>query len=662
MNAVARVLLAGVAAGFFSATAHAFNYAYFIGWSWPGAVSAGEAVPATITMRNGGANPWSPWNWYRLGSQNPQDNWTWGTNRVLLPGQVNPGQDFTFSGFATAPSTPGLYNFQWRMVQDGVEWFGEFTPNGQIWVTGNQASYVSQSVPSTISPGQTAQVSVTMRNAGSWTWYGDHRLGSQNPQDNFTWGTNRIFLAYPVYPGQDYTFTFNITAPSTPGVYNFQWKMVHDGWQWFGQQSPNVTITVGAPGGPQELATGCEAYGLQAATDKRVFNWYFYLNAQADLNLAGMNTPQSACAHWMEYGRKEGRQAHAGFQSHQYLQRYPDVAGPYGTYGEAAFLYAIGHYISNGIAEGRTGYVENGLAVGWQRTTVQGSYAGGKIFVSASSRMAGAIDSVMVDNYELINATDHGRELQVAFAEPPWGEGYNPTEGGSCDDGSGFATTSVLNSSSASNDSYSSSVTPSFWWRPNSPCGSAHNTTALATGFRIDKQVQVGFVLPNVIRFATQIQLYEDVPRLPSENHSLAGEAPTAYMPADLNKAFRISASGNPTEVTALAEACGRGGAEETFANCNHPEPIVHTNSAGTYALGICSGFSSWYRSSIHGGNAYSATTKWNAGFVFTDPLPAGSTLSFVSFVIVGKQIGGSSAMQNVISAMQTLRQQGYCS
>ncbi|MDD4988722.1 MAG: hypothetical protein PHS68_07505, partial [Candidatus Izemoplasmatales bacterium] len=28
-----------------------------------------------------------------------------------------------------APATPGTYNFQWQMVQDGVEWLGDKTPN-----------------------------------------------------------------------------------------------------------------------------------------------------------------------------------------------------------------------------------------------------------------------------------------------------------------------------------------------------------------------------------------------------------------------------------------------------------------------------------------------------------------------------------------------------
>ena len=35
----------------------------------------------------------------------------------------------------SAPSTPGAYAFQWEMVQDGVEHFGDFTPLVTVQVT-----------------------------------------------------------------------------------------------------------------------------------------------------------------------------------------------------------------------------------------------------------------------------------------------------------------------------------------------------------------------------------------------------------------------------------------------------------------------------------------------------------------------------------------------
>ncbi|MBZ5553909.1 MAG: hypothetical protein LAO21_14395 [Acidobacteriia bacterium] len=42
-------------------------------------------------------------------------------------------------------------------------------------------------------------------------------------------------------------FSFNITAPTTIGAYNFQWQMVKDTNQWFGMPSENRAVVVGTP-------------------------------------------------------------------------------------------------------------------------------------------------------------------------------------------------------------------------------------------------------------------------------------------------------------------------------------------------------------------------------------------------------------------------------
>lgn len=112
--------------------------------------------------------------------------------------------------------------------------------------TSNNAAFVSQSVPSSLTTSQSATVSVTMRNSGTATWTaGTYFLGSQNPQDNTTWGLNRVSLASPVVAGANVTFTFTITAPATAGTYNFQWRMLQNGSGYFGATSTNVTISVG---------------------------------------------------------------------------------------------------------------------------------------------------------------------------------------------------------------------------------------------------------------------------------------------------------------------------------------------------------------------------------------------------------------------------------
>lgn len=116
---------------------------------------------------------------------------------------------------------------------------------------GNSAQFVSQDVPSTMVAGQTYQVSITMRNVGSTTWVAqsNYRLGAQNPRDNNIWDTSRAYLSSidSVTTNQQKTFTFNIKAPSTPGNYNFQWKMLQEFIEWFGDYTPNKVITVAPP-------------------------------------------------------------------------------------------------------------------------------------------------------------------------------------------------------------------------------------------------------------------------------------------------------------------------------------------------------------------------------------------------------------------------------
>ena len=91
----------------------------------PSSVTPGQTFFAQVDVTNTGSSIWTSGAGYNLGSQSPQDNYTWGTARVALPlSPFYPGWAYGFSGYVTAPTTPGSYAFAWRMVQDGVEWFG----------------------------------------------------------------------------------------------------------------------------------------------------------------------------------------------------------------------------------------------------------------------------------------------------------------------------------------------------------------------------------------------------------------------------------------------------------------------------------------------------------------------------------------------------------
>ncbi|MEA1834548.1 hypothetical protein U8607_20855 [Methylobacterium durans] len=55
-------------------------------------------------------------------------------------------------------------------------------------------------------------------------------------------------------------------------------------------------------------------------------------------------------------------------------------------------------------------------------------FAGSEIVLSASTRTAGAIDSLAWNGREFLNRFDHGRELQSAASFDGYGECFNPTE------------------------------------------------------------------------------------------------------------------------------------------------------------------------------------------------------------------------------------------
>lgn len=109
----------------------------------------------------------------------------------------------------------------------------------------DNAQYVTRSIPGTMAAGTAYTISVTMRNNGSTTWpaYSMIRLG--DTCDCGTWGFGaRVATSSNVAPGTNYTFSFNVVAPSTPGNYAMNFRMVHDGVHWFGDSVPSTTVSV----------------------------------------------------------------------------------------------------------------------------------------------------------------------------------------------------------------------------------------------------------------------------------------------------------------------------------------------------------------------------------------------------------------------------------
>ncbi|HZI48834.1 MAG TPA: S8 family serine peptidase, partial [Pyrinomonadaceae bacterium] len=223
----------------------------FVSQTVPATVLAGQQMPVSITMRNVGTTTWQTGQYIELAPQ--PDNGTWGTIHQPIPNDVAPGSTVTFTFNVTAPTTSGTFNFQWRMVDWG-QLFGDLTDNVAVAVLSpsNQSEFVSQTVPAVMSAGEAYNVTIKMKNIGNTTWQAEtgFKLGSQNPQDNTRWGASRAVLTSPVAPGGTAVFTFQVWAPGKAGSYNFQWRMVQEGVEWFGPYTPNLVISVKTVGCP----------------------------------------------------------------------------------------------------------------------------------------------------------------------------------------------------------------------------------------------------------------------------------------------------------------------------------------------------------------------------------------------------------------------------
>jgi hypothetical protein len=249
-----------------------FNHATMSVLQVPSQMRPGNTYTAEVIMRNTGSTTWTAGSLYALGSQEPQDNTRWGTHRVSVPRDVAPGELVTFRFNVTAPGQVGRFPFRWQMVQDSVEWFGEYTVPHSIVVVGDlTAQFISQSVPTSMVSGQQYPVSVTLKNTGDTTWEpGSTFLGSRNPQDNFTWGRNRVPLPYAVGPGGQVTFSFTVTAPAQSGSHNFQWQLFQSDLSWWvGDLTPNVSVYVSEPApscNQSQCVAQCQSDGCRGGT------------------------------------------------------------------------------------------------------------------------------------------------------------------------------------------------------------------------------------------------------------------------------------------------------------------------------------------------------------------------------------------------------------
>ncbi|MBP9867200.1 MAG: InlB B-repeat-containing protein, partial [Candidatus Pacebacteria bacterium] len=250
-----------------------------------------------------------------------------------------------------------------------------------IWCgTANFARYLPNdsicdfsSPPTDLTPGQTFSLNISMINSGQSTWKTGHNfnLGSQNGHDNMTWGTNRMSLvSSSVSPANFGSFNGNFTAPSTPGVYTFDWKTVQDGMEWFGGTcSRNVAVNCPLPwGGILAPSTGMTAYQSSFPAGSCVSETR---NCVSGSGLSGSYTNQFCVAGCL--GTPWGDLAH-GQQRTGYANAAPAGACASET-RTCNFGSLLGTYAATSCTPGCTGTPWGNVSSGYSDTAYAASYA-----------------------------------------------------------------------------------------------------------------------------------------------------------------------------------------------------------------------------------------------------------------------------------------------
>ena len=214
--------------------------------AWWGTVVADNYIESIAAGRNTAAATWTDW------MNSPSHRTHILATDAFYQNQTSYGVGYAYSANST-------YRHYWVILTA--------PPNA---AAENAALFLSQNVPSSMTPGSVATVSVEMLNTGSnaWTQGGGYRLGAQAPAGNAVWGLTEVNLPTDVAPGGAVTFSFVVTAPGTAGTTNFQWQMQKDGVGAFGEPTPLLPISVGNPA-PYVAPPSTASYSSSSSSSKQ---------------------------------------------------------------------------------------------------------------------------------------------------------------------------------------------------------------------------------------------------------------------------------------------------------------------------------------------------------------------------------------------------------
>lgn len=226
-----------------------------------------------------------------------------------------------------------------------------------------------------------------------------------------------------------------------------------------------------------------------------------------------------------------------------------------------------------------------------------------EITVTAGAPFGGAISSIQWHGKEYLNSFDHGRELQSALSFDGYGECFNPTEGGSENDGQGSATSSRLLFGKVVGATLQTRTDMAFWMVPGQPyqrdCGTRK-------GFQIAKNetIRGGYIVEKTVTLRGHNLSIDLSFHVPNAHQSATFEILTGYMPPEFSE-FLILKNGGLEPISTTS-------GEQAY-------PVVLATPDRQYAMGATCGSGKVTYGRFQFPNV---TNKWNAVNRKTDIQP----------------------------------------
>lgn len=160
-----------------------------------------------------------------------------------------------------------------------------------------RAAWIADNVPRIMETGQTYTINITVRNDGwnSWPRSLSYGIGFSIVPE----GTNPAYYkrcyghdGSEVITGESIIYTFDITAPQAPGVYDVQYDMVREGVTWFASRG-NIEWKTSVIVTDDLMSIDTDADGLPDTIENQIGTLYWHpddkiIHPKVDLNQDGI--------------------------------------------------------------------------------------------------------------------------------------------------------------------------------------------------------------------------------------------------------------------------------------------------------------------------------------------------------------------------------------